>query len=114
LRRRQPDKLALVRKVILASASVPGLLPPCRSIVVIDGKPYTELHVDGGVSANLFLRPNMLGPKAAARRDRRCRTRRCGDRGGQAAAEAEVVKQSLLRIGGGTLEGVFSRPSRAI
>src|SRR5262249_10067252 len=54
-----PDKLALVRKVILASASVPGLLPPVPIDVEIDGRPFTELHVDGGVSANLFLRPGM-------------------------------------------------------
>jgi predicted acylesterase/phospholipase RssA len=56
-----PHKLDLFRKVLLASASMPGLLPPVAINVEIDGKPYTELHVDGGVSASLFLQPKMLG-----------------------------------------------------
>jgi predicted acylesterase/phospholipase RssA len=56
-----PRKLDLFRKVLLASASMPGLLPPVAINVEIDGKPYTELHVDGGVSASLFLQPKMLG-----------------------------------------------------
>jgi predicted acylesterase/phospholipase RssA len=56
-----PHKLDLFRKVLLASASMPGLLPPVPINVEIDGKRYTELHVDGGVSASLFLQPKMLG-----------------------------------------------------
>lgn len=61
-----PHKLDLFRKVLLASASMPGLLPPVPINVEIDGKPYTELHVDGGVSASLFLQPKMLGLDPAA------------------------------------------------
>ena len=56
-----PHRLDLFRKVLLASASMPGLLPPVAINVEIDGKPYTELHVDGGVTASLFLQPRMLG-----------------------------------------------------
>ncbi len=56
-----PHKLDLFRKVLLASASMPGLLPPVPINVEIDGKHYTELHVDGGISASLFLQPKMLG-----------------------------------------------------
>jgi predicted patatin/cPLA2 family phospholipase len=58
-----PDKLELFRRVLLASASVPGLLPPVPINIVVDGVRHTELHVDGGVSASLFLRPDMLGAK---------------------------------------------------
>jgi predicted acylesterase/phospholipase RssA len=56
-----PDRLALFRRVLLASASVPGLLPPVPINVEVNGRRYTELHVDGGVTASLFLRPRMLG-----------------------------------------------------
>ena len=56
-----PQKLDLFRKVLLASASMPGLFPPVPINVEIDRKRYTELHVDGGVSASLFLQPKMLG-----------------------------------------------------
>ncbi len=55
------DKLDLFRDVLLASASVPGLLPPVDVQIDVDGKSYTELHVDGGVAAALFLQPEMVG-----------------------------------------------------
>lgn len=51
----------LFQKVLLASCSVPGLLPPVAIDVEIDGKHFTELHVDGGVTACLFLQPAMIG-----------------------------------------------------
>lgn len=57
------NKLELFRDVLLASASVPGLLPPVDINIEVDGKQHTELHVDGGVSASLFLQPSMLGVK---------------------------------------------------
>ncbi len=44
-----PDSLKLFRKVMLASASIPGAFPPIRFDVEIDGKKYDEMHVDGGV-----------------------------------------------------------------
>src|SRR5438093_5275744 len=56
-----PAKLELFRDVLLASASVPGLLPPVDIHIDVDGQRHTELHVDGGVSASLFLQPEMLG-----------------------------------------------------
>jgi predicted acylesterase/phospholipase RssA len=49
--------LALFRQVLLASASLPGLLPPVSIPVDVDGKQYEEMHVDGGVTASLFFRP---------------------------------------------------------
>jgi len=54
-------RLGLFRDVLLASASVPGLLPPVDVQINVDGASYTELHVDGGVAAALFLQPEMLG-----------------------------------------------------
>ncbi len=57
------NKLELFRDVLLASASVPGLLPPVDIHIEVDGQQHTELHVDGGVSASLFLQPSMLGVK---------------------------------------------------
>jgi predicted acylesterase/phospholipase RssA len=58
---KDPGRLDLFRNVLLASASVPGVLPPVAINVQVDGRQYTELHVDGGVSASLFLQPAMLG-----------------------------------------------------
>jgi hypothetical protein len=48
--------LTLFRKVLLASASIPGYFPPIPIEVDVDGRPTEELHVDGGVTASLFFR----------------------------------------------------------
>jgi hypothetical protein len=55
------DSRMLFQKVLLASCSIPGLLPPVPIDVEIDGKRFTELHVDGGVTACVFLQPAMIG-----------------------------------------------------
>ena len=55
------ESRTLFQKVLLASCSVPGLLPPVPIDIEVDGKRFTELHVDGGVTACVFLQPAMLG-----------------------------------------------------
>lgn len=52
-----PDSLALIRKVLLASSSIPIAFPPVRIEVEADGQRYDEMHVDGGASAQIFLYP---------------------------------------------------------
>jgi hypothetical protein len=51
----RPDALALFRKIILASTSIPLSFPPVLINVDVGGKTYDEMHVDGGVKAQLFL-----------------------------------------------------------
>jgi predicted acylesterase/phospholipase RssA len=50
-----PDARRLIVDILIASASVPGVFPPVEIQVEVDGKPYTELHVDGGVTSPLFI-----------------------------------------------------------
>lgn len=57
-----PDDLDLFRKVLLASTAIPGFFPPVKIPVTVDGKPFVERHVDGGVSAALFFRPPYVPP----------------------------------------------------
>ena len=52
-----PGALELIRKILLASASIPIAFPPVRIEVEADGRPYDEMHVDGGASAQIFLYP---------------------------------------------------------
>ncbi len=52
-----PSRYALVRKILLASAALPGLFPPVRFAVVADGQAYDEFHVDGAVTQGLYLFP---------------------------------------------------------
>jgi predicted acylesterase/phospholipase RssA len=56
----KPDALALYRKIILASASPPGFFPPVHIDVTVNGRTYTELHVDGGTTAQVFFRTSMM------------------------------------------------------
>jgi hypothetical protein len=59
-----PEALALFRKILLASASLPATFPPQYFDVVADGKKYTEMHVDGGVEAQVMLYENAFVPFA--------------------------------------------------
>ena len=56
----RPDALELYRKVLLASAAVPSLLPPVEFDVTINGQRFKELHADGGATTGVFLRASML------------------------------------------------------
>ncbi len=57
---RRPDSLSLVQQILIASASVPGILPPVSIRAVVDGKQIEELHSDGGSSAQFFTLPESL------------------------------------------------------
>lgn len=57
----RPGALELIRKVILASASIPGAFPPVMIDVEAEGHHYQEMNVDGGVVAQTFLYPADLG-----------------------------------------------------
>jgi hypothetical protein len=56
----RPDAKDLYRKILLASSSVPGFLPPVPIEVEVNGRTITEMHVDGGVTAGVFLRASTL------------------------------------------------------
>jgi hypothetical protein len=51
------DARGLIGDLILASCSIPGVFPPVRITVEAGGVRFDELHVDGGVTAQLFLGP---------------------------------------------------------
>ena len=50
----RPEALALFRLVMLASASIPVAFPPVLFQVEAAGQRFDEMHVDGGVGANVF------------------------------------------------------------
>jgi Patatin-like phospholipase len=50
----------LFRKVLLASASIPGGFPPVLIDVEADGKRFQEMHVDGGLGGQFFVAPPSL------------------------------------------------------
>ena len=64
-----PRALETVRRVLLASAAIPGAFPPSMIDVTLNGKSYQEMHVDGGAVAQTFLYPARL-TRDRARRSR--------------------------------------------
>jgi predicted acylesterase/phospholipase RssA len=109
-----PEGCDLFRDVLLASCSVPGMLPPVPFQVEVDGKTVTELHADGGVSSQIFVPPVVF--KAA----------RTGDSTAPGAAgnlyavvsgklypDANPVKQSILPILGATTGTIMYAHCRA-
>jgi len=64
----------LFQKVLVASASLPGLFPPRRFACEAGGVACEEMHVDGGVAAPLFVMPEaLIGWRKLGRRMRRGR-----------------------------------------
>ncbi len=57
----------LIRDVILASVSIPGVFPPVRIKVKVGDQVYDEIHVDGGVSTQVFIYPSQIDLRRAAR-----------------------------------------------
>lgn len=102
-----PERLRLFRKIIIASAAVPPLLPSVPINVEVNGNRHTELHVDGGTTAALFLHPAMLGfnPKQSGRKK--------GDQhvyvimASSLQQPSEPVERTLARVGGESLSTVL-------
>ena len=57
---RNRDAINLFRKILLASATLPGVFPPVRIQVRVGGQNYDELHVDGGVTRQVFIAPSVF------------------------------------------------------
>src|SRR5712672_99000 len=55
-----PAALKLFRDIMIASASIPGAVSPVMIDVEVDGKPFQEMHVDGGVITQVFLYPSHI------------------------------------------------------
>jgi hypothetical protein len=63
----RPGALGLVHSILVASAAIPGAFPPVLIEAEVDGKPYQEMHVDGGASAQVFLYPPQLDLRRRSR-----------------------------------------------
>ena len=60
-------RLDTIRRILLASAAIPGAFPPTMFDVTLDGVAYQEMHVDGGAFAQAFLYPPGLTRQRRAR-----------------------------------------------
>jgi hypothetical protein len=96
-----PDALDLVRKVMLASASVPSVFPPVMIEVEADGRRWQEMHVDGGALAQTFLYPAALTRNENLRTGLLSRERHAWIiRNARLGAEWQQTERGLLSIAG--------------
>jgi len=82
-----PEALKTVRRILLASASIPGAFPPVMFDVKSDGNAYQEMHVDGGAFSQAFLYPPFVT---------RMRRERMQKGLGVARARAFVIRNARL------------------
>lgn len=71
-----PKAVDTIRRILLASAAIPGAFPPVMIDATLDGRTYQEMHVDGGAVAQAFLYPAAL---TVGRRDRIKRRQKVAD-----------------------------------
>lgn len=93
-----PQALGLFRKLLLASASIPGAFPPVRIKVRAEGRTYEELHVDGGVTRQVFALPPSLAFSSRDPSMRRPARRLFIIRNAKISPEWEAVEAGVFSI----------------
>jgi predicted acylesterase/phospholipase RssA len=83
----RPEALETVRRIMLASAAIPGAFPPVMFDVTVDGERRQEMHVDGGAFSQAFLYPPFV---TRQRRERMAKGL------GVAGARAFVIRNARL------------------
>ncbi|GAA5191854.1 patatin-like phospholipase family protein [Ferrimonas gelatinilytica] len=56
-----PNRIELIHQILAGSAAIPGVFPPQFIPVYQDGQIREEMHVDGGVTAQVFFDPSGFG-----------------------------------------------------
>jgi predicted patatin/cPLA2 family phospholipase len=104
----EPERTRLIRDILVASASIPGIFPPVRLNVTADGKTYDELHVDGGTSNQVFLMPSNFSAKAIDKATNVKRKRTLYIiRNGKVGPEWSAVKPKLTSIAGKSVSSLI-------
>ncbi len=92
-----PRALDLFRRILLASAAIPGAFPPVLIDVEHQGRIFQEMHVDGGAALQMFLYPTLLDRRAGlASRQRTAWV----VRNGRLDVEWAATDRSILSIAG--------------
>ena len=92
------EALPLFRKILLASATLPGIFPPVRIQVRVGGKDYDELHVDGGVTRQVFIAPSVFSYVAHNQKSDTTRPRLYVIRNGKIDPEWKPISENMLSI----------------
>src|SRR5215510_12009771 len=103
----------LFRRIMLASAAIPGVFPPVLISVEQDGKMYDEMHVDGGVASQVFIFPSRFDPRSVDRRLGRSLARRLFViRNGRLNPEWQTVEPEITQIAGRSISSLIKYQGR--
>ena len=103
-----PGTLQLIRRIMLASASIPVAFPPVMFEVEANGQRYDEMHVDGGVTTQVFFHPAGLRFADAIKKLQvKGRPRLYVLRNAKVEAEWQQVERSLAPIGARTISSLI-------
>ena len=110
--------LDLFRKVMLASSSIPGVFPPVMIEVEANGQKYDEMHVDGGVKAQLFVNAEVLNLAAMRQKYRAVASRDIKRtlyvvRNAKVGPDPEQVERKLSAITGKALTSLLNSQARS-
>lgn len=109
-----PEALRLFQEVMIASTAAPVVFPPVMIDVVVAGKRYQEMHVDGGAISQLFLYPpsielGKLARTEARRLGVRDRKRRAYViRNAKLGSNWASVKRSTMNIAGEAVSALIA------
>jgi predicted acylesterase/phospholipase RssA len=98
-----PGALELARRVLLASASIPGAFPPVMMDVEAGGQRWQEMHVDGGAVSQAFLFPARVAAEARSAGARQPRSRIWLIHNGRAEPAGGEVPRLTLPIAGAAI-----------
>ena len=106
-----PKALDTVRRILLASSAIPGAFSPVLFDATLDGRPFQELHVDGGAFAQVFLYPNSVSrfrQERLARRQPVAPVRAWVIRNGRLDPEWASVDRRTIGIAGRAVASMIS------
>lgn len=105
----RPDALELFRKVMRASTSMPVAFPPMLIKVEANGSTYDEMHVDGGVTVEVFFYGDLVDIDEARKTlgiTKKPKGRLFIIRTTQIQPHYEPVERRLMSIGGKTISSM--------
>lgn len=114
-----PQAAELFSRILLASASVPGVFPPVMIDVEVGDDRYQEMHVDGGTVAQVVLYPPSLGSsdvldhfgaadKALIETMKKRKRRLYVIRNSRLSGDRQTVSRSILKIAGRAISTLIS------
>jgi predicted acylesterase/phospholipase RssA len=101
---RHPEALSLFRRVLLASAAIPGVFPPVLISVTVNGQPYEEMHADGGTVRQVFFPADAMRARAP--------TTLYVIRNGKLGPEWQPTEASALQIASRSLNTLIKNQAR--